>query len=183
MSNEIEIWKSLPWRNWIEVSNFGNIRSTNFNRSGKIKLLSQSLHWCGYKRISFNNKAYYSHRLVAELFIPNPENKTQVNHIDCNKANNRVENLEWVNQSENMLHARANGLRPITENQRKGLSLGWRAGVKHHNSKITINQIAEIRRLHNSGFKGRHIAQKMNVSAATIYGLVNGKTYKNVTTS
>lgn len=135
----IEVWKPIPWRDWVEVSNLGNIRSINFNGSGKVKHLSQSKHWCGYMRISFNNKAYYVHRLVAELFIPNPSNKKQVNHIDCNKANNRIDNLEWVNQSENMLHARANGLRPLTENQKRGLEHGHRVGIKRNHNKTHKN--------------------------------------------
>jgi len=68
----------------------------------------------GYARVELwqngSGKKYLVHRLLAEAFIPNPEGKPQVNHIDGDKANNALENLEWVTQSENQLHAYRAGL-------------------------------------------------------------------------
>ena len=69
----------------------------------------------GYVRVSFENKCLGGvvrttvHRLVAEAFIPNPDNLPEVNHIDSNRANNHVSNLEWVTHSDNMKHAYAKG--------------------------------------------------------------------------
>lgn len=70
----------------------------------------------GYQRVRIENKGIGGvvrtsiHQLVAEAFIPNPDNKPFINHIDCNKQNNCVDNLEWVTHSENMRHAYMNGL-------------------------------------------------------------------------
>jgi hypothetical protein len=73
----------------------------------------------GYMRCTIwnNNKSITvsQHRLLAEIFIPNPLNKLQVNHINGVKYDNRLENLEWVTQSENGLHSFANGLQKVTK--------------------------------------------------------------------
>ena len=93
-----EIWKDIKdYEGIYQVSNFGRIKN-------KTKILSPQISNCGYLRIILKNKHYSVHRLVAETFIPNFKNKPQVNHIDGNKTNNSVTNLEWVTDSENQIH-------------------------------------------------------------------------------
>jgi len=78
------------------------------------RTIKQQLDTSGYARVELwengVGKKHLVHRLVAAAFIPNPQGKPQVNHIDGNKSNNRASNLEWVTQSENQIHAYANGL-------------------------------------------------------------------------
>jgi hypothetical protein len=69
----------------------------------------------GYVYVKIGSKTHRVHRLVAQTYIPNPENKEQVNHMDGNKANNMLCNLEWMTQSENIQHSFDIGLRPISE--------------------------------------------------------------------
>ena len=75
------------------------------------KRLDPPISSSGYKFVRIGKKSYPLHRVVASTFIPNPENKPQVNHIDGNKTNNAVSNLEWVTNQENVQHAVKLGLR------------------------------------------------------------------------
>lgn len=82
----------------------GNVFSKRKNRY--LKATVNKHGYCKVKLFKNNyGKIYSVHRLVAEAFIPNPENKPQVNHIDSNRRNNNIENLEWVTNKENMQHA------------------------------------------------------------------------------
>lgn len=91
------------------VSTEGRVRN---DETGELKALTERRD--GYFKVDLYTDGQRTSkrvsRLVAEGFIPNPDNKPQVNHIDGNKHNNNVENLEWVDNSENMLHAYRNGL-------------------------------------------------------------------------
>ena len=81
----------------------------------------------GYNMICTQGKHYLVHRLVAKAFIPNPHEKPQVNHIDGNKRNNNVSNLEWVTAKENVVHAFATGLMP---HRKKLGENSWRVSIQ-----------------------------------------------------
>lgn len=123
-----EIWKDIPnYEGYYQVSNYGNFRSLDriikYKNSGTRKYPGKSLLTetakDGYKRIVLMKegikKRYQAHRLVTLVFIPNPENKSMINHIDGDKGNNRVNNLEWCTASENIIHADNTGLRNMSK--------------------------------------------------------------------
>lgn len=104
-----EVWKPIPnYEELYWVSNLGNIKSKN-------KILKPTKNRDGYLYIHlYKNKKQTIkgiHIIVAKTFIPNPLNKTQVNHIDGDKWNNKIDNLEWVTPKENINHAYKIGLR------------------------------------------------------------------------
>lgn len=114
----METWKDIKgFEGYYQISNYGNVRSlTRFDgiRVRKSQRIKPVLKNNGYLQVGLRKnglRKYVSiHRLVAMHFIDNPKNKSQVNHIDCNKQNNHVSNLEWVSSKENSLHAHVHGL-------------------------------------------------------------------------
>jgi len=110
----MELWKTIEYANKYEVSNLGNIRTKNTNRLRSLNI--ESLRKDN-KRVrpglinnEDKNKGYYLHRIVAEHFIDNPDNLPEVNHIDGDYYNNKVDNLEWISKMDNMKHANENKL-------------------------------------------------------------------------
>lgn len=95
-----EIWVKHPHLD-IETSNKGRVRWKRKN--GLLYITSGGKHSCGYLTVQYENKKYLVHRLIAETFLENKNNKPYINHIDCNPYNNVLENLEWCTASENML--------------------------------------------------------------------------------
>lgn len=114
-----EIWKPVRgYEGLYEVSTLGRVKTLERiqvvgahggTRIWPEGIRAQSNHWKGYKYLYLNKlkrQKFFVHRLVADAFIPNPEDKPIVNHLDGNKRNNRLENLEWCTDSENQRHSR-----------------------------------------------------------------------------
>lgn len=114
-----------------------------------------------YRGVYINRHPYYVHRLVAEAFIPNPENKPQVGHWDGDGENNRVDNLHWVTQSENE-----------DDKRRHGRLL---EGDRSPRSKLASEQVREIRKLREAGTHVDDVARRFGVSKWTVYDACNPK--------
>lgn len=119
---ENEIWKDIEGFENYQISNLGNVRALNkYNRQGlskelvkQSKIIKPIINTHGYCSVNlYKDKKCYrkdNHRLVAKMFIPIPKRLLQVNHIDGNKQNNNIDNLEWVSAKENTQHAIKIGL-------------------------------------------------------------------------
>ena len=110
----------------------------------------------------------YIHKIVAENFIVNSENKPQVNHIDGNKLNNSFENLEWVTCKENIKHAWENKLNLPNNGEKNGAS------------KLTEAQVLEIKKLHLKGEKSLDLSKQFNISERTLGRIYSGKSWKHL---
>lgn len=145
-----EIWKQHPTRKNYELSNMGRIRNANTKRHLSIYVAED-----GYGRVCLINKVtQYLHCLVAQTFIPNdkPNERNEVNHIDGNKQNNRIGNLEWCTRKENMEHAsRINLLSNKSRGKKQTVDEiegeEWRVVKNHPNYKVSNHG-----RISNNGF-------------------------------
>ena len=129
----MEIWKDIKgYEGLYQVSNKGRVKSLNYRRTGKEKILSSSPNSYGYLIVGLckngKQKPFYIHRLVAEAFLTNPNNLLEVNHKDENKENNHVENLEWCDRKYNNNYG--------SRMERVSVSLKGKKHKKHKKPKL-----------------------------------------------
>ena len=185
-----ETWKNvIGYETFYQVSNFGNVRSldrivnkpngVSYMRKGKLCVQSKSN--LGYLTVGFtvNNVKVnkYVHRLVAETFITNWSNHPQVNHIDCDKTNNRMYNLEWCTNSQNQIHATKNGLNKLH------LHRVAYSGEKNGRSLLTKEQVLEIKQKHIPyKYSAKKLSKEYNVSESCITHILNNTSWKEIST-
>lgn len=169
----MEVWKDVKgFEGAYMISNLGRVRSIPRKGTRRNEIRAISYTHDGYAKVRLiykgKDKTARIHRLVAEAFIPNPENKETVNHIDGNKKNNNVNNLEWADRHEQLKHAYKNKLKKPMK------------GVLSPNAKLTIEQVEAIRneyvpRSREHGTVA--LSKKYGVNNSTIGDVVRGVTY------
>lgn len=150
-------YKTLSLEDY-EITKSGEVINKNTNR-----VLKPQLNGKGYYRVCIGGQLKFVHRLVAQKYVPNPNNKPQVNHKDGNKLNNCVDNLEWVDNKENIKHAVENGLHL--------------SGEKCPYSKLNKQQVDFIR--NHKEISSVELAELFNVARSTISSVKNYKSWKN----
>lgn len=169
-----EQWKIIEECPIYLISNTGKVKNLKYLKTKKYYLRR------GYKRIDLydaKNKRCLKrsvHRLVAENFIPNPLNKPQVNHIDGDKLNNNIENLEWATAQENTAHAIGAGLTDSSKTQ-------YLKGEEISSSKITEEEVIKLREMYDSGeFILRELSEHFDLSIATVWHITKRNTWKHI---
>lgn len=169
----MEQWKPYPkYKDHYEISDRGRVRRTkSIARGKKGYVLANVDKGDGYLVVALSKnsqtKTHLVHRLVAETFLPNPENKPHVNHIDRNRGNNCVENLEWATASENVQHSHT-------------CIPNLKAGSRNNNSKLTEDAVTDIRKMYSEGFRQKDIAEKYGVKRNTVWDIVNRKSWTHI---
>lgn len=164
-----EIWKDIKgYEGDYQISNLGRVKSLKYKKE---RILKYFFDKDGYKNLTLtkNGKAKKKkiHRLVAECFIKNPFNKPDVNHIDLDKSNNNVSNLEWVNKRENMKHASLNN-----DNCR---------GEGIASSKLTEKDVIKIRQMYSTKkYTYKDLSRIFKVANTTIGLIVRKETWRHL---
>lgn len=161
-------FKDIPGYSYYSVDVKGNVKS---NRRGRLLTPQKNKHgyMCVHLSIDGLDKLHTVHRAVALAWLPNPDNKPQVNHIDGDKTNNVLSNLEWCTASENIVHSVETGLQPIHDCD------------DHYAATFTDEQVHDICKLMQDGARNKDIAKTYNANIKTISNIRQGTRWKPIT--
>lgn len=182
-----EEWKGIPgYEERYQVSNLGNIRSLPYVRYQESshpgvmmykhhpgKMMTPTDNGNGYKiiglRYGSKRKNFYVHRLVAEAFLPNPDGKPEINHIDFDKGNNAFWNLEWANRQENIDWSKDRMCKPRPSAKRTNINMRY---ISLRYGKYRVN-------IHNKrlGFQFERYCNTLDEAIAERDGFIHGKEY------
>jgi len=168
-----KIWKTIPGYSRYKASSDGEIYTPNWKGGKTGSIMKPALDGNGYFRTMLvddegRNRTIKVHRIIAQTFIENPEELKEVNHLNGNKADNRLCNLEWVSHQQNIRHSFDNGL----QNNR---------GENNPISKLTEQDVLEIRSKFKPRLYGRKkLAEEYQVKASTIKDVVLRKSWMHI---
>jgi len=173
---KMDSWTDIKgYEGCYQVNMLGNVRSLDriINESlYKGKILKPNIGKTRYAQYTLKGKQLLGHRIVLMTFNPREDMKDlEVNHIDGDKLNNALWNLEWCTKSENHLHAHKIGL--------KGNNLKPIKGSKNGNSKLTEGQVKDIINQRNNKVPRKVLAKKYGVSITTISSITTGRTWNH----
>lgn len=165
--SNMEIFKDIVrFENKYQISNTGKVRNKKTGLVLKPKYNQKGYQYVNLSVNRCKSIKWYIHRLVGFHFIPNPENKPQINHIDGNPSNNVVENLEWVTNDENQRHAVLNNLHF--------------QGEEHRSSKFTNESVKLLPKLIEIGFSVKDINELTGVAIQNLRKIILGKTWRQL---
>jgi hypothetical protein len=163
-----ELWRDvLGWEGKYQVSSLGEIRHASGKQVGQWK----SSQGYALARLSSPRATVRVHRIVAAAFIQNPLQKPAINHIDCNRSNNKAENLEWCTQTENLRHSHRLGR----------MQKDYWTGKRSPSAVLSDDQVKTMRIMYETGrWSFSQLGEVFGVSKRCVGRAISGETYRDL---